>query len=75
MRFESRSSLTPVAIIILKPLATSARVLSGVRHGESWLVDALVLRAEATTPDALERIKGIIAHELAKFPEVGTPVW
>jgi len=35
----------------------------------------LVLRAEATTPEGLERIKRAVAASLSRFPEVGPVVW
>jgi phosphomannomutase/phosphoglucomutase len=35
----------------------------------------LVLRAESTTPEGLERIKQAIAEELGRFPEVGQIPW
>lgn len=36
---------------------------------------ALVLRAEARTQEALERIKSEIETELRQFPEVAAPAW
>jgi phosphomannomutase/phosphoglucomutase len=35
----------------------------------------LVLRAEATTPEGLERIKRAVAASFSRFPEVGPVVW
>jgi phosphomannomutase/phosphoglucomutase len=55
-----------------------ARVLFGDGWGlirASNTQPALVLRAEAKTPEALLRIKGVLESELKKFPEVGPVAW
>jgi phosphomannomutase/phosphoglucomutase len=55
-----------------------ARVLFGDGWGlirASNTQPALVLRAEAKTPEALARIKQTLEGALKKFPEVGLVVW
>jgi phosphomannomutase/phosphoglucomutase len=55
-----------------------ARVLFGDGWGlirASNTQPVLVLRAEAQTVTALDRIKATLAAALAQYPEVGTPVW
>lgn len=53
-----------------------------IQFGDGWgLVrasntqPALVIRAEATTPGGLQRIKKVLEEELRKFPQVGPILW
>jgi len=36
---------------------------------------ALVLRAEATTPEGLRRIKAALGATLTEYPDVGALIW